>query len=63
MQEWWQMERIARLEVGEALGDLECHIQEFRKESHLLSLKKEPHLRDSSVLVVACLLCHCGPAY
>lgn len=49
MQEWWQMERIARLEVGEALGDLECHIQEFRKESHLLSLKKESHISVTAV--------------
>lgn len=50
-QEWWQMEGIARLEVGEALGDLECHIQKSRKESHLLSLQKESCI---SVTAVRC---------
>lgn len=48
-QEYWQMEGIARLEVGEALGDLECHVPECRKESHLLSLRKESYISGTAV--------------
>lgn len=51
-QEWCRWEGLARVEAGEAPGTLTATFQSLGKESHVLGLRKELHLRDSSVLEV-----------
>lgn len=42
---------LARLKAGEAPGTLNATFRSLGKESHVLGLREELHLRDSSVLV------------
>lgn len=52
---------VVRVEAGEALGSLECHIEELEEGSHLLHLREELNLSDHSVRLGGLPACHSSP--